>query len=241
VLLWGTCSLAFAAVLSACGTPYGYLTYENKTEIPVFVTMTPFKDTNPSPCRFFSSIRSYDGPVAPGNQEKIGYASYVLSQKNARNRENFLITAVDADLNLIYQRLHSWDEMNDGNWIAVIEPMPIDPGSLGEVAYENRTGLPIRAHLLQVDLQADLDDYQYGYSRYRYAGGEIQTGRTKGFSYYGIPFHDSEQGSRYKYRVIAVEENDPQEDMNLLFRRLFTWDELNDAGWHVVIDPALSD
>jgi hypothetical protein len=233
-LLWIICSIAMLALFSACD-PFGYLTYENHAEVPIGVHLKEVAPSDPGPY-VFRTDGYYWGPVSPGNQERFGYAGYALIDEDVGKRSNFLITAIDNDRNLIYQRTFTWYELQDADWEVVIEPMPVDLSILGEVTYENRTGLPIRAYLIHVEL-----DYEHDRPRYQDAGGEISVNETSSFSYYGLAFQDSEMGSQYKYLVTSVEDKDPGEDVNLLYQRIFTWDELNDADWHVVIDPALSD
>jgi len=41
-----------------------------------------------------------------------------------------------------------------------------------------------------------------------------------------------EYGSMWKYYIYAV-----TLDGELVYQRIFTWDELHDAGWKVVIEP----
>ena len=78
--------------------------------------------------------------------------------------------------------------------------------------------------------------YIFRYQNQPQYGYRVPAQESRTISRVGPRLADSKYGSQVQHRVTAFDL-----DLNIVYDRLFTWDELNDAGWHVVIDPALSD
>ena len=105
--------------------------------------------------------------------------------------------------------------------------------SFRPVTFENSSSLPATVGLEAVTLEYN------GPYVFRYTNVEnkvILRGESYTRSYSGPKYFNEDFGSQFKYLVTAQDD-----DLNFVYYRLFTWTQLNDAGWHVVIDPALSD
>jgi hypothetical protein len=92
-----------------------------------------------------------------------------------------------------------------------------------EITFDNQTPFPI-----QVDIKSVPLDYQ-GTPEFNFPPGDvIQAGESKKFV---TPVQDSRTvGAERKYPVVAVAETG-----EVVFLRVFTWDELHDMGWKVEI------
>jgi hypothetical protein len=91
------------------------------------------------------------------------------------------------------------------------------------ITFDNQTSFPIQAAVLSVPL-----DYQ-GTPQFEYVQNDfIQTGEYK--KYMTSVQKSKSMGSRRKYPCQAI--NDKNE---VIFFNTFTWNELHDMGWKVVI------
>lgn len=105
--------------------------------------------------------------------------------------------------------------------------------SFRPVTFENSSSLPVTVGLEAVTLEYT-GPYVFRYTNIKRK--VVLAGESSTRSYSGPKYFDEDFGSQFKYLVTAQDD-----DLNFVYYRLFTWTELNDAGWHVVIDPALSD
>jgi hypothetical protein len=91
------------------------------------------------------------------------------------------------------------------------------------ITFDNLTSFPI-----QVDMKSVPLDYQ-GTPQFNFATGDvIKAGESK--KYVAPVQNDRTVGTTRKYPVEAVDER-----AEVVFSRIFTWDELHDLEWIVVI------
>jgi hypothetical protein len=91
------------------------------------------------------------------------------------------------------------------------------------ITFDNQTSFPI-----QVDIKSIPLDYQ-GTPQFNFPAGDvIKSGESK--KYVSPVQNDRMVGTERKYPVEAVDER-----AEIVFSRVFTWDELHDLEWIVVI------
>ena len=93
------------------------------------------------------------------------------------------------------------------------------------IIYDNRTSTPVNVHLDLVPL-----DYTGNPTRtWNDPGDIIEAGESKELITW-VP-NTKGGGNMYKYTVVAVTEKE-----KIILSKVFTWDELHDMGWRVVIE-----
>ena len=237
VLLSAAMIVIIALIITS--TPFDserLVSYENLSTTAVRVQLR-FVSVDYSGPYNFKEDRYCHGRVPPGETNSIAYINSISDNESFGTSIRYLVTAIDDDRNIVFQELFTWHQLRNAGWHVVMKPTPLHRDLLGEVTYENRTFLPARVNVYHVANSYVVPDRP----RSDYGVGTVEPNNTGSLPYYGISFQDSEKGSKYKYFITAVEDNEPGEDVNLLYQRIFTWDELNDTDWHIVIDPALSE
>jgi hypothetical protein len=96
-----------------------------------------------------------------------------------------------------------------------------------KIVYENHTSVPVRIELDIVPLDYELPHTP---SPDLYWDGPIEPGQSFSRTYFNIPINPK-AGRRGKYVISAI-----AEDEVVVWQKVFTWDELNNTGWKVVIE-----
>ena len=97
------------------------------------------------------------------------------------------------------------------------------------VKFENHTAVPVKVHVKSVSLDFS-GTYTPSASYAGLATTPLQPGETVRFATLIHP--KREYGIQAKYLVAAVAETN-----QVVYERVFTWDELDALGWRVVIEP----
>ncbi len=93
------------------------------------------------------------------------------------------------------------------------------------ITFENQTVLPVKVNLYLVSL-----DYDSNPTRtWNESGDVIYAGESKTLVTQ-VP-DDRKGGLNYKYAMVAV-----TEDNEILLSKVYTWDELHDLDWRVIIE-----
>jgi hypothetical protein len=93
------------------------------------------------------------------------------------------------------------------------------------ITYENQTSQPIQVDILNISPDSSVTPDLTWDPDYKYT---IDVGQSMNFST-GIP---KRRVTIYKYAIVAV--NDLNENV---FSKIYTWDELNNLNWTIVIKP----
>lgn len=96
------------------------------------------------------------------------------------------------------------------------------------ITYVNRTSTPI---LINLGIVAKDFSGQYTPRPEVANEGPINPGQTKRFFYFNVPL-SKDAGERGKYVITAMR----QPDAAIVYQHVFTWTELYDSGWTVVIE-----
>jgi len=96
------------------------------------------------------------------------------------------------------------------------------------VNVENRTSVPVKVDIWEVDLDYTGTPYVESYAKSEapvVLPGEV-------IKFYTLIPPGRKQGIREKYPVTVITESD-----TILLQRFFTWDELNEMNWTIIIEP----
>ena len=101
------------------------------------------------------------------------------------------------------------------------------------ITYENRT--PYSVYIKLEIIQNDFSGWHEP-SKEITNEGPIESGKTEVFMYFEIPV-ERELGEHIgKYAISAIVKDTPDSSGEVIYQKIFTWTELDEIGWEVVIE-----
>jgi hypothetical protein len=117
--------------------------------------------------------------------------------------------------------------------IAVVLLASVSCDSGPTITYENRTSSTV---WIDVDLVPHEFTGWFTPQEERIDNGPIPPGESRSFVYFDIPM-GQELGERYgKYVISAIVKEGDDTVGTVIWQRIYTWTELDDMGWEVIIE-----
>ena len=126
IAVYGTIMLGMVLAANCCQAPrFAGLTYENQTAVPVQIQLA-IVDLDYRGQFLFLDDRSFGDILAPGSTQAIDYGLGYLVNEEFGVTSTYLITAIDAEGDILYRRLFTWHDLEDLDWVVPIIPAQSD-------------------------------------------------------------------------------------------------------------------